>query len=165
MSTNTTFEVHPTRSVFDASRTALGALILRDLVVLWKTKREFVLRTLIQPFLLCFVFLFVFPKIGQAVGGSSALGAAGFATVLVPGVVGISVIVPGCPIDCAHDVPEFGFNPRDRGPRSGPCPIWLVAMSKVLSGSVQGLIAALIVFPIASVVHARASKRTSRCTG
>ena len=84
MSTNTTFEVHPTRSVFDASRTALGALILRDLVVLWKTKREFVLRTLIQPFLLCFVFLFVFPKIGQAVGGSSAVGAAGFATVLVP---------------------------------------------------------------------------------
>ena len=63
MSTNTTFEVNPTRSVFDASRTAMGALILRDLVVMWKTKREFVLRTLIQPFLLCFVFLFVFPKI------------------------------------------------------------------------------------------------------
>ena len=62
MSANPTFDVHPTRSVFEASRTAMGALILRDLVVLWKTKREFVLRTLIQPFLLCFVFLFVFPR-------------------------------------------------------------------------------------------------------
>ena len=35
-----------------------------------------------------------------------------------------------------------------------PCPIWLVAVAKVLSGATQGLIAALIVFPIASVVHA-----------
>ena len=35
-----------------------------------------------------------------------------------------------------------------------PCPIWLVAVSKVLSGAVQGLLAALIVFPIAAVIHA-----------
>ena len=154
MSTNTTFEVHPTRSVFDASRTALGALILRDLVVLWKTKREFVLRTLIQPFLLCFVFLFVFPKIGQAVGGSSALGAAGFATVLVPGVVGISVMFQGVQSIALTMSQEFGFTREIEDRVQAPCPIWLVAMSKVLSGSVQGLIAALIVFPIASVVHA-----------
>ena len=36
-----------------------------------------------------------------------------------------------------------------------PCPIWLVAVAKVLSGAVQGVIAALIVFPIAAVVHAK----------
>ena len=153
MSTNTTFDVNPTRSVFDASRTAMGALILRDLVVLWKTKREFVLRTLIQPFLLCFVFLFVFPKIGQAVGGSAA-GAAGFATVLVPGVVGISVMFQGVQAIALTMSQEFGFTREIEDRVQAPCPIWLVAMSKVLSGSVQGLIAALIVFPIASVVHA-----------
>ena len=45
----------PTRSVASASWTALGALLLRDLVVLRKHLWEFVLRTLIQPFLLCFV--------------------------------------------------------------------------------------------------------------
>ena len=154
MSTNITFETHPTRSVFVASRTALGALILRDLVVLWRTKREFVLRTLIQPFLLCFVFLFVFPKIGQAVGGSSAVGAAGFATVLVPGVVGISVMFQGVQSIALTMSQEFGFTREIEDRVQAPCPIWLVAMSKVLSGSVQGLIAALIVFPIASVVHA-----------
>src|SRR5206468_12733273 len=55
----------PTRSVAAASWTALGALLLRDLVVLRKHLWEFVLRTIIQPFLLCFVFLYVFPKIGQ----------------------------------------------------------------------------------------------------
>ena len=35
-----------------------------------------------------------------------------------------------------------------------PCPIWLVALSKVLSGAAQGLLAAVIVFPIADVIHA-----------
>ena len=46
------------------------ALILRDLVVLRKHLVEFTVRTLVQPFLLCFVFLYVFPKIGQGIGAS-----------------------------------------------------------------------------------------------
>ena len=61
----------PTRSVAAASWTALGALMLRDLVVLRKHIWEFVLRTIIQPFLLCFVFLYVFPKIGQGIGADT----------------------------------------------------------------------------------------------
>src|SRR6204780_5716155 len=86
----------PTRSVAAASWTALGALLLRDLVVLRKHLGEFVLRTIIQPFLLCFVFLYVFPKIGQGIGGGSGQGAeSGFATILVPGGVGISIMFQG----------------------------------------------------------------------
>jgi len=154
VSTHTTFDVNPTRSVFEASRTALGALILRDLVVLWKTKREFVLRTLIQPFLLCFVFLFVFPKIGQAVGGSAA-GAAGFATVLVPGVVGISIMFQGVQSVALQMSQEFGFTREIEDRVQAPCPIWLVALEKVLSGAIQGMISAAIVLPIAALVHAR----------
>ncbi|HEY5437396.1 MAG TPA: ABC transporter permease, partial [Acidimicrobiales bacterium] len=153
MSTEITFEISPTRSVFEASRTAMGALILRDLVVVWKTKQEFVLRTLIQPFLLCFVFLFVFPKIGQAVGGTAA-GASGFATILVPGVVGISVMFQGVQSIALTMAQEFGFTREIEDRVQAPCPIWLVAISKVLSATVQGLISVLIVFPIASVVHA-----------
>ena len=56
---------------------------------------EFVLRTLVQPFLLCFVFLFVFPKIGQGIGGQGPKAESAFATILVPGVVGISVMFQG----------------------------------------------------------------------
>src|ERR1700689_3587576 len=120
--TNTTFDVHPTRSVWDASRTALGALILRDLVVMWKTKREFVLRTLIQPFLLCFVFFFVSPKMGQDVGGSKA-GAAGFGTVLVPRVVGISVMFQGVQSIALTMAQEFGFTREIEDRVQAPCPI------------------------------------------
>ncbi len=149
-----TIETTPTRSVVAASTTALKALMLRDLTVLRKTFREFVLRTVIQPFLLCFVFLYVFPKIGQAVGGSHALGAASFATVLVPGVVGISIMFQGVQSIALNMATEFGFTREIEDRVQAPCPIWLVAISKVLSGATQGLIAAAIVFPIASIVHA-----------
>ena len=145
---------HPTRSVFAASRTALGALMLRDLVVLRKNLAEFILRTLVQPFLLCFVLLFVFPKIGQAVGGQGQHSDFNFATILVPGVVGISIMFQGVQSIALTMAQEFGFTREIEDRVQGPCPIWLVAMAKVFSGAVQGLISAAIVFPIAAVVHA-----------
>ena len=82
------------RSTFAASRSALGALMRRDVVVLRKDIVIFCLRTVIQPFLLVFVFLYVFPTIGQGVGSSghghaATIAESAFATVLVPGVVAI----------------------------------------------------------------------------
>jgi ABC-2 type transport system permease protein len=145
----------PTRSVAAASRTALAALLLRDLVVLRKHLWEFILRTLIQPFLLCFVFLYVFPKIGQGVGGGHGAAAESeFATILVPGVVGISVMFQGVQSIALAMAQEFGFTREIEDRVQAPCPIWLVAIAKVLSGAAQGVISAIIVLPIASVVHA-----------
>ncbi len=147
--------LEPTRSTAAASRAALAALILRDLVVLRKHLGEFVVRTLIQPFLLVFVFLYVFPRIGQGVGGGHGRAAeSGFATVLVPGVVGISIMFQGIQAVALQMATEFGYTREIEDRVQAPCPIWLVAMAKVLSGAVQGLLAAVIVFPIAAVVHA-----------
>ncbi|MBX6721693.1 MAG: ABC transporter permease [Dactylosporangium sp.] len=143
----------PSRTVTAASLHALSALLLRDAVVLRKHLPEFVLRTLIQPFLLCFVFLYVFPKIGQGVGGG-ARGASEFATVLVPGVVGISVMFQGIQAVALTMAQEFGYTREIEDRVQAPCPIWLVAMAKVASGTVQALLSAAIVLPIASVVRA-----------
>jgi ABC-2 type transport system permease protein len=144
----------PTRSVTAASWTALGALMLRDLVVLRKHLWEFVLRTIIQPFLLCFVFLYVFPKIGQGIGGHGAAQESAFATILVPGVVGISVMFQGVQSIALAMAQEFGFTREIEDRVQAPCPIWLVAIAKVLSGAAQGVLAAIIVLPMASLVHA-----------
>jgi ABC-2 type transport system permease protein len=145
----------PTRTVAAASRDALGALILRDLVVLRKHFGEFVARTLIQPFLLVFVFLYVFPTIGQSVGGGRAgASESDFATVLVPGVVAISIMFQGIQAVALQMSTEFGYTREIEDRVQAPCPIWLVAIAKVLSGAAQGLLAAVIVFPIAAVVHA-----------
>jgi ABC-2 type transport system permease protein len=144
----------PARSVTAASLSALGALLLRDLVVLRKHTAEFVLRTLVQPFLLCFVFLFVFPKIGQGIGGTGGHAQSAFATVLVPGVVGISVMFQGVQSIALAMSQEFGFTREIEDRVQAPCPIWLVAIAKVVSGAAQGALSAAIVLPIAAVVHA-----------
>ena len=150
-----TIALEPTRSTFAASRTALRALIVRDLVVLRKHFGEFVARTLIQPFLLVFVFLFVFPRIGQGVGaGAGPVAESHFATVLVPGVVAISIMFQGIQAVAMPLATEFGYTREIEDRVQAPCPLWLVAISKVLSAAVQGAIAAVIVLPIAAVVHA-----------
>jgi ABC-2 type transport system permease protein len=146
--------IEPARSTMAASRSALLALILRDLVVLRKNVAEFVTRTLVQPFLLVFVFLYVFPTIGQGIGGRGTAAESAFATVLVPGVVGITIMFQGIQAVAMVLASEFGYTREIEDRVQAPCPIWLVAVAKVLSGAVQGLIAALIVFPMAAVVHA-----------
>ena len=146
----------PTRSTFVASRSVLRALVLRDLVVLKKHFGEFVARTLIQPFLLVFVFLYVFPTIGQGIGaGRGRASESAFATVLVPGVVAISIMFQGIQAVALPLSTEFGYTREIEDRVQAPCPIWLVAIAKVLSGAVQGVLAAVIVFPIAAIVHAR----------
>jgi ABC-2 type transport system permease protein len=144
----------PLRSATNASLTSLGALLLRDLTVLRKHPIEFVLRTIIQPFLLVFVFLFVFPQIGQSVGGGGAAGSTAFATVLVPGVVGITIMFQGVQAIALTLAQEFGFTREIEDRVQAPCPVWLVAIAKVAFGMIQGVIAAVLVFPIAAVVHA-----------
>jgi ABC-2 type transport system permease protein len=145
------------RSTYKTSQAALLALLARDFTVIKKDLKLFILRTVIQPFLLCFVFLYVFPKIGQSVGGSGGPSNAEtiFATVLVAGVVGISVMFQGLQSVALQMAQEFGFTREIEDRVQAPCPIWLVALEKVLSGALQGMLSALLVLPIAALVHAK----------
>jgi ABC-2 type transport system permease protein len=144
------------RSAVEASRAAFLALLQRDLTVLRKNLGEFVGRTVIQPFLLVFVFLYVFPQIGQGIGGGGgAAGESQFASVLVAGVVGISIMFQGIMSVALPMATEFGYTKEIEDRVLAPMPVWLVAVGKVVAGAVQGMIAAALVFPIAAVIHAR----------
>ena len=144
------------RSAAAASRSAFNALLLRDLTVLKKGMGIFIARTLIQPFLLVFVFLYVFPQIGQGIGGGSGpSGESSFATVLVAGVVALSTMFQGIQAVALPLANEFGYTKEIEDRVLAPLPVALVAIGKVVAGAIQGLIAALIVFPIGSVIHAQ----------
>ncbi len=144
-----------TRSTWTSSRIAFAALLLRDLVVLRKRLREFIPRTIIQPLLLCFVFLYVFPTIGTGVGGSAGrAGESAFATILVAGVIGLSIMFQGIQAVALPMVQEFGYTREIEDRVLAPLPVSLVALEKVAFGALQGLLAAALVFPIAAVVHA-----------
>jgi ABC-2 type transport system permease protein len=144
----------PTRSPIAASGIAFRSLLLRDLVVLRKTLREFIPRTVLQPLLLVFVFTYVFPKIGQGVGGGTAGGEATFSTMLVAGVVGLAIIFQGIQSVALPMVQEFGYTREIEDRVLAPLPIWLVAVEKAAWGALSGLFGALLVFPIAAIVPA-----------
>jgi len=143
----------PQRNAAAATRVAFRALLLRDAVVLRKTLKEFIPRTLLQPFLLVFVFTYVFPKIGQGVGGPGA-GAADFSTILVAGVVGLSIMFQGIQTVALPMVSEFGYTREIEDRVLAPLPIPLVAIQKAVWGALASLLSALLVFPIAAFVPA-----------
>jgi ABC-2 type transport system permease protein len=132
---------------------AFVALLARDLTVLRKTLREFLPRTVLQPLLLVFVFTYVFPRIGQGVGGGSE-SAAQFSTLLVAGVIGTAILFQGIQSVALPLVTEIGVTREIEDRVLAPLPIAAVAMEKVVAGALQCLLAAAIVFPIAAVVPA-----------
>jgi ABC-2 type transport system permease protein len=134
------------------SRSAFGALLLRDLAVLRKEVWMFLGRTVMQPLLLIFVFAYVFPKIGEAIGG--AAGAARFSTLLVGGVIASAMIFQGVQAVALPLVQDFGYTREIEDRVLAPMPVWAVALEKVASGAIQAVIAALVVFVLATFIPA-----------
>jgi ABC-2 type transport system permease protein len=143
-------ELAPLRT---STLSAFGALLLRDLTVLRKNLKEFIPRTILQPLLLVFVFTYVFPKIGQGVGGGGE-AATQFSSVLVAGVVATAILFQGIQSVSLPLVQEFGYTREIEDRVLAPLPVQLVAFEKIVAGALQCLFAGLIVFPIATVVPA-----------
>ena len=150
MSTGVTaVQLKPTR---DASLSAFKAMLLRDVAVLRSGLYSFIIRTIMQPLLFVFVFTYVFPKIGQGIGGSE--GQETFSSLLVPGVVAIACIFQGIQAVMLPLVQDFGYTREIEDRVMAPLPVWGVAVEKVVAGAVQGLLASLIVFPLATFIPA-----------
>ncbi len=147
---NQTVTLAELRPVRTASFNAFAALILRDLVVLRQSLWAFVIRTVMQPLLFVFVFTYVFPKIGQGIGG--ARGAAEFSSLLVPGVVAIACIFQGIQAVALPLVQEFSYTREIEDRVMAPLPVWAVALEKIVAGALQGVVAGLIVFPLAAFI-------------
>jgi ABC-2 type transport system permease protein len=138
----------PVRSKRAAATVAFRALLVRDVQVLRKTFVAFLMRTVTQPLLIVFVFAYVFPKIGQGVGGSGE-GATLFSTSLMPGLIAVAVIFQGIQAVTIPLVSEFGYTREIEDRVMAPLPVWAVAVGKIASGAIQSALAALIVVPFA----------------
>ena len=148
--TSFAIQLRPARQ---AALSAFGALLLRDLRVLVKNFGQFAVRTIMQPLLLVFVFTYVFPKIGEGIGGSSRAQAE-FSTLLMAGVVATTMVFQGVQAVALPLVQEFGYTREIEDRVMAPLPLWMVAAEKIASGAVQGLLAAAVVFPLAIFVPA-----------
>jgi ABC-2 type transport system permease protein len=149
MSTTETISLVPAGTAY---RRAFFALLGRDLHLLRKNGIMFLIRTAMQPLLLVFVFTYVFPKIGQGVGGGQ--NAARFSTILIAGVVGLAILFQGLQAVALPLVQEFGVSKEIEDRVLAPLPTRMVGVQKIVTGMLQGLLAAALVFPIAAFVPA-----------
>lgn len=131
---------------FSASVRTVLALVERDLTVLWHEAFTLAIRTAMQPALFAFVFAYVFPRIGQGIGGGR--GGAGFASVLLPGLMANTLMFQGVTAVALPLVQEFSVSKEIEDRVMAPVPVWVVGLTKVISGAIQGLFAALLVIPV-----------------
>lgn len=131
----------------------IAALLYRDVRVLRRGFKQFVIRTIMQPLLFTFVFAYVLPKTGQ--GFNAGPGQPNFATVLVPGLIAVAIIFQGVQSVAIPLTQEFGYTKEIEDRVLAPLPIWAVGVGKIIAGALQALVAAAVVFPIVLLVHAK----------
>jgi ABC-2 type transport system permease protein len=136
----------------------LVALLQRDARVIRREWVSFVVRLIMQPFLFIFVFTYVLPKVGAGASpvGAAAAGATAFtfATVLVPGLVAVSINFQGVQAVALPLVREFSFSKEIEDRVLAPIPVWGVGLAKIASGACQAMLAACVVLPVVVFVHA-----------
>jgi ABC-2 type transport system permease protein len=128
------------------------ALLARDLRVLRRQVVLVLVRTLANPLLFVFVFAYVFPKIGQGFRGGTA--GESFSTVLVPGLVAVSINFQGILAVTQPLIREFSVSKEIEDRVLSPIPVWLIGLEKIVAGAIQAVCAAGVVFPIVYAVHA-----------
>ena len=138
--------VAPLRSAAAPVRasTVFGALLRRDLRVARKELPFFLVRTTMQPLLFIIVFGYLLPKM--------RFMAAGYSSTLLPGVLAVSLTLSAVQSVALPMVQDFGWTKEIEDRLLAPVPTWVVAAEKIVSGVIQGIIAALFVLPLARLI-------------
>lgn len=131
---------------------AFVGLLARDTRVLRRDFVAFLLRTVMNPLMFTFIFAYVFPKIGEGIGSGGM--STGFGTILLPGLVAVAMIFQGIAAVALPLVNEFGRTKEIEDRLMAPLPVAGVALEKIVFGALQSLLAALVVFPIVTVIPA-----------
>src|SRR5947209_15663145 len=119
----------------------LLALLHRDLRVAQRELKFFVLRVALQPLLFTFIFGYVMPKQGTI--------KAGYTTMLLPGILALSMTLSGMQSVALPLVIDFGWTKEIEDRLLAPISITGVAVEKILVGIIQAIIAGAVVFPLA----------------
>jgi ABC-2 type transport system permease protein len=132
-------------------RRAFAAMVMRDVRVIRRDSLSLAIRSVVQPLLFVFVFAYVMPTIGQGV----QLGFAhAYATILVPGTVGSTMLLTGIISVMTPLVMELTYTREIEDRLLAPLPAWGIAAEKLLAGAIQALVAGIAVFPLSLAVHA-----------
>ncbi|MBJ7470919.1 MAG: ABC transporter permease [Solirubrobacteraceae bacterium] len=128
-----------------ASARAFYALCSRDAwVVVRHELAGFLAQSLLQPVFFLFVFGRVLPEIGAAGGG--------YGDQLLPGIVGLTLVLTALQNTALPLVIEFSFTKEIEDRLLAPLPAWLVGVQKIVFAAGRGIVAAVLVLPLAAVI-------------
>ena len=117
------------------------ALLHRDLRVVRRELVYTLLRVGLQPLLFTFIFGYVMPRLG--------LVTAGYTTMLLPGILSLSMTLSSMQAVALPLVIDFGWTKEIEDRLLAPISITGVAVEKILVGIIQAIIAGAVVFPLA----------------
>lgn len=123
---------------------AFSSVLWRDLFVTLNELPSFLAQVLLQPLFL----LFVFGKVLASIGATQA----GYADLLFPGIVGLTLVTTGLQSTALPLVLDFSFGREIEDRLLAPMPIMLVAVEKMLFAAMRAVVAAVVMFPIGWLV-------------
>ncbi|WP_254716269.1 ABC transporter permease [Actinomadura sp. WMMB 499] len=129
-----------------------AAMMAREARVMRKNLLSTFIRVLMQPVMFVFVFAYVLPKLGG--GAMAGAGGATFSTILVPGLVGSSIIMQAMMAVTFPLMMELNWQKSITDRALAPVTIPMLAVQKILAAALQGLIGGLLVFPAVLFIHA-----------
>lgn len=127
----------------DVARTFFS-ILGRDLFVTGRELPAFLAQVILQPLFMVFVFGKVLTQLGFA--------RPGFAELLLPGIIALTVAVTGLQGTALPLVIDFSFTKEIEDRLLAPLPVSFVALEKILFGTLRALIAGAIMFPIGRLV-------------
>ncbi len=123
---------------------AFGAMLARDAHVARRNLIQILFQTFLQPLLFVFIF-------GRVMVGSGYMPLK-YKSLLLPGIIAISMVFTGIWAVCMPLIAEFQWTREIEDRLLAPIDISWIAVEKVVAGMIQAVVAGLVVIPMAWLV-------------
>ncbi len=123
---------------------AFFSILGRDLFVTGRDLPTFLAQVILQPFFMVFVFGKVLTSLGFA--------RAGYAELLLPGIIALTVSLTALQGTALPLVIDFSFTKEIEDRLLAPLPVSFVALEKIVFGTMRALVAGAVMFPIGWLV-------------
>ncbi len=122
-------------------------MLARDAHVARRNIIQITFQTFLQPLLFVFIF-------GRVMVGSGYMPAI-YKSILLPGIIAISMVFTGIWAVCMPLIAEFQWTREIEDRLLAPIDISWIAIEKVVAGMIQAIVAGLVVLPLAWLVLGR----------
>ena len=127
-----------------SSATVFLAFLRRDVRVAIRELPFFLVRTTMQPVLLLIVFGYLLPKM--------SFMNASYKAALLPGILAVSLTISAIQSVALPMVQEFGWTREIDDRLLAPVGINVIVAEKIVGGVLQGVVATLVVLPLARII-------------